>query len=273
MKKDTQLRIISGLVLAASVVVSLSIGKLATAIFLFVFGVISIDEMQVNFFGHKRNSISYFLCQSIFILVFGYFGFVKLGEGTHFFVLLCIFQNLALMYYLFKIDIKNLKYIDLVKNNKSLSSFLILFPFLSTINFMTLEKWALAISLLGLVNFGMDTFAWFFGKNFGKRKLWAEVSPNKTVEGFIGGAISSGLVGYFFFDYFLGEATVFHILVFICLAVISQIGDLFQSKVKRQIGIKDSSSLIPGHGGVYDRIDSIVFMAPFMAIFLNLFYL
>ncbi len=273
MKKNTQLRIISALILASLVVGAMILGKLPTVVLLFFFGVISLDEIETNFLGNSRNSSSYFLSQFIFIILYSYFGFLKLGEGTELFIYICAIQNLFFMYYLFAYPMESKRFINRVRRKKTLTGVFILLPFLSTLNFLTFESWYLGFGLLALVNFGMDTFAWFFGKNFGKRKLWPSVSPNKTVEGLIGGVVSSGIVGFLFFHFFMGGGTFWVFPVFLALAFLSQIGDLFQSKVKRQIGIKDSSSLIPGHGGVYDRIDSIVFMAPFMAIFLNLFYL
>lgn len=273
MKKNTQLRIISGMVLASMIVAALIFGKLTTTLLLMVFGAISLDEVQTNFLGNTRSSTSYFISMFVFIVGFSKIGPVNLGEGSTVFVYLCAVQSLLFMAYLFLCDIANHKYIELVKARKEVAALFILLPFLATVHFLTFEKWQLVFGLLALVNFGMDTCAWFFGKNFGKRKLWPAVSPNKTVEGLVGGAISAGLLGYLFFNQFIGQAGYSQIVFFVLMAIFSQIGDLFQSKVKRQIGIKDSSSLIPGHGGVYDRIDSIVFMAPFMAIFLNLFYL
>jgi phosphatidate cytidylyltransferase len=118
----------------------------------------------------------------------------------------------------------------------------------------------------------MDTGAWFFGKNFGKHKLWPAVSPNKTIEGAVGGCLLSGglgsLVWYLNFDTM--SAKMF--LILCALGILSHIGDLIQSKLKRQFEIKDSSSLIPGHGGVYDRFDSLMFVAPFYGLILTYIY-
>src|SRR5690606_12695790 len=131
-------------------------------------------------------------------------------------------------------------------------------------------QWQEVIIVLLFVNFGMDSFAWFFGKNFGKHKLWPKVSPKKTVEGLLGGVISTGILGSILWRLFFNETSVMLFFVFCLLGLIAQVGDLVQSKIKRQFEIKDSSTLIPGHGGVYDRIDSLLFLAPFYATALDM---
>jgi phosphatidate cytidylyltransferase len=114
----------------------------------------------------------------------------------------------------------------------------------------------------------VDTAAYFTGKKFGRHKLWESVSPKKTVEGLLGGVFFSVLATSFFWNYFIESVSLLTVLFFIVVALGSQIGDLAQSKLKRQFEIKDSSSLIPGHGGVYDRVDSLMFVAPLYAFYL-----
>ena len=113
-----------------------------------------------------------------------------------------------------------------------------------------------------LAAFGTDIFAYFTGKLFGKHKLCPSISPKKTVEGSIGGVAGSvvlcGLFGYFF----LPGGFVVCIIIGIVGGIVSQLGDLSASVMKRKMGIKDWSSMIPGHGGVLDRIDSLLFTAP-----------
>ncbi len=106
-----------------------------------------------------------------------------------------------------------------------------------------------------------DMGALFAGMKFGKHKLNPRVSPKKTVEGAIGGWILGGLVSYLFayFTGFMGYEPVFILIASVLLPPFSELGDLAFSLVKRHYGVKDFSSLIPGHGGVLDRIDSVIF--------------
>ena len=119
--------------------------------------------------------------------------------------------------------------------------------------------------MLLLVTYGMDTGAWFFGKNFGKKKLWKKVSPNKTIEGFFGGMFTSALIGSCGLFLYGTTPTALIAIVFGLCGGVSQLGDLLESKLKRQAKIKDSSNLIPGHGGFYDRVDSLFFWVPFFS--------
>lgn len=115
-----------------------------------------------------------------------------------------------------------------------------------------------------------DVFAYFIGRFFGKHKLIPDVSPKKTVEGAIGGMIFCTLVcvGYCYaiFRIMKNVNDINFIAVFIAgivIAVVSQIGDLIASLIKRKYNVKDYSNLLPGHGGILDRFDSILTTAPF----------
>ena len=110
--------------------------------------------------------------------------------------------------------------------------------------------------------FGTDIFAYLFGKAIGKRKLCPSISPNKTVEGSIGGVIGSILLCGIFSLIFMRTEFWTCIVIGAAGGVFSQFGDLAASVMKRKIGIKDWGNLIPGHGGVLDRIDSVLFTAP-----------
>ena len=122
-----------------------------------------------------------------------------------------------------------------------------------------------------------DTGALFFGKFLGKNKLLYRVSPNKTIEGSIGGFFGTFLIYilfYFFsFDEIFNEyINHFDILfIFIIIGIGAQIGDLAESLFKRNFGLKDSSSMLAGHGGFLDRFDSILFSAPLVYIYFRFF--
>ncbi len=126
------------------------------------------------------------------------------------------------------------------------------------------------IFFLLAVTFANDTGAFYCGRFLGKHKLYESISPNKTWEGAIGGLICSifmGLLFLFFLRlYPIGPSIIALILG---LAIMGQVGDLSESMLKRNHGIKDSGTILPGHGGILDRIDSILFSIPVLYFFLN----
>lgn len=127
------------------------------------------------------------------------------------------------------------------------------------------------IWLIFLIAFGTDTFAYFAGNLFGKNKLIPKVSPNKTIEGSIGGIIGS-LIITIAFSYMFDIGDIWKVgIMSIITSVVSQFGDLVASKIKRTTGIKDYGKLIPGHGGILDRFDSIILTAPVIYYFVNYF--
>lgn len=110
-----------------------------------------------------------------------------------------------------------------------------------------------------------DIAAYFSGRTFGKHKLAPSISPGKTWEGAIGAAVAVVLYGFFLAPYFFGTVAqnkALLLLALILLTAVSIIGDLFESLLKRQAGLKDSSTVLPGHGGVLDRIDSLTSTLP-----------
>ncbi|SDI19706.1 phosphatidate cytidylyltransferase [Flavobacterium omnivorum] len=119
-----------------------------------------------------------------------------------------------------------------------------------------------------------DTFAYIVGKSIGKTKLFEKISPKKTIEGFLGGILFAVLAGYLISKYYIKANPEFSdrsILIWTSIAVIvgiaGTIGDLIESKFKRIAGVKDSGSIMPGHGGILDRLDSVIFVAPIIYLF------
>lgn len=125
--------------------------------------------------------------------------------------------------------------------------------------------------LLGLpvvLTWATDTGAFFVGRTIGGRKLIPAVSPGKTVSGAVGGVVTSVLVTWLYVTYALKPAaqlalSPMGIIIFgVVISVAAQLGDLVESLLKREAGVKDSSKLLPGHGGVMDRLDSLFFVLP-----------
>ena len=128
-----------------------------------------------------------------------------------------------------------------------------------------LEGGILTVWLIFVASWGSDTCAYCAGKLFGKHKLPSKLSPNKTIEGCLGGIIGAALIGFLFALAFYRQETEYwwqFALIGGVGSVISQIGDLTASAIKRNYNIKDYGKLIPGHGGILDRFDSIIFTAP-----------
>lgn len=105
-----------------------------------------------------------------------------------------------------------------------------------------------------------DMFAMFTGMLIGRHKLCPKISPKKTIEGSIGGSLIGSTVGVIFYINLVGDFSIKLVLFTLLLSIIGQLGDLFFSKIKRENEIKDFSNIMPGHGGVLDRIDSLVFV-------------
>lgn len=112
-----------------------------------------------------------------------------------------------------------------------------------------------------------DSGAYFFGKAFGKKKLWPEISPNKTVGGALGGIIAAVIVSIVFQLVYPFEFSMLTIILYaLLISVVGQVGDLVASALKRHYDIKDAGKLFPGHGGVLDRLDSLIFVLLVLSI-------
>lgn len=127
----------------------------------------------------------------------------------------------------------------------------------------------LSIFILIWVN---DTFAFLVGKTFGKHKLFEKVSPKKTIEGFVGGFIFSIVAGIILAQFLMLQSYIHWIFIAVLASVFGTLGDLVESKFKRIANVKDSGNIMPGHGGVLDRLDSIIFVAPIVFLFYQIIY-
>jgi len=137
-----------------------------------------------------------------------------------------------------------------------------LFPGL-TVRFLLQDRGAVWVFGLMAIVFTGDTFAYFFGRAFGRHKLLEAVSPKKTVEGALGGLLGSALAGAILGIFFLADRPFWAIvLTALTTGAFAQVGDLFESLLKRVADVKDSGTMMPGHGGILDRVDGLLFAAP-----------
>lgn len=148
---------------------------------------------------------------------------------------------------------------------------LLSYSFGTLINMSNMEVGGVFLIVLTLAGAWLaDSGAYFVGRKFGKTHPWPEISPNKTLEGLIGGVVCNGiflLIISFVYDVIIKGASVRYVMVFfagMACALIGLVGDLTASMIKRQTGIKDYGNIMPGHGGIMDRFDSVILVAPFM---------
>ena len=265
--KELLTRIVFGALFVSILVFSAQYHYALTAL-LFVFGFICLFEF--NRLIDQRNVLSYV----IFSILFSTFAFWDtitntingLNEAIQILLTVAIFVLLFLIRDLF--SSKSLP--KLLTNRYINTTFYIstgiLFLLLIANNFGQYSPENI-IGVFALIWIN-DSFAYIVGKNFGKQKLFESVSPKKTVEGFLGGMFFTALGSYF-----ISEATN-HLLfsnwliLSVIVSVFGTLGDLIESKYKRQAGVKDSGNILPGHGGLLDRLDSAILVAPFIYLFL-----
>ncbi|APD07468.1 phosphatidate cytidylyltransferase [Flavobacteriaceae bacterium UJ101] len=138
-------------------------------------------------------------------------------------------------------------------------------PFYLSLNFLDRGNIFIWFFVFFIVN---DTFAYVTGVKLGKNKLAPKISPKKTIEGFIGGFIASILLGALLYYYYPQNDFNWIVIGFIS-SVFGTMGDLVESKLKREANVKDSANIIPGHGGFLDRLDSYIFALPFIYLYIH----
>jgi len=255
-------RIISAIILVLLFVPILIIGRVPYIVLGGVLSVMGMWELlrlkKVPIF---MQIISYLLC--LFIVVSSFI--IKDFNPFNYYLIVGMFLLYTIIM-LINSDISKYSYQDC------------LWLFISTLmlgfmfkNFVDVRMIDLNIVIyLFLISVMTDTFALFCGKLFGKHKLIPKVSPNKTIEGSIGGSIFGTIIPVLFMFLVTKEFTLLLVIETFILTIISQFGDLFFSSIKRNHDIKDFSNLIPGHGGILDRLDSILFVTSAYIIMINI---
>lgn len=237
---------------------------------LLVFGVYEFSKMtSVNFYaGIIISGFAYYQFYNAAFNIFEKKDVFNNTLAVNSLTIFTILISIRLLYFLFQ---KNDKNFDIITQYLLLIGYII-FPFILT-NYVPIGVKGynsdILISIIVLI-WTNDTFAYLVGKNFGRNKLFPSVSPKKTIEGFIGGLIFSVICGILLAKFFIQVKHIyFWIIIAVIVSIFSTLGDLIESKLKRVAGVKDSGIIMPGHGGILDRLDSIIFVIPFI----NLFYL
>lgn len=141
-------------------------------------------------------------------------------------------------------------------------------PYLPSIQSTYNPQILIAIFILIWTN---DSFAYLVGKSIGKNKLFERISPKKTIEGFLGGMLFSMIASVLISLFYATQFPIWQWLVIaVIVSVFGTLGDLIESKFKRNAGVKDSGKIMPGHGGIYDRLDSVIFVIPFIFLFFKI---
>ncbi len=261
--RETIIRTVSGLLYTSILVASILSSELVFIILFYLLSLVCLIEMQKLL---RLKSYALYLLQAILFYLFSFLKFNQ--DATILLLIITIFVNLFLVKDLIivkKIPVfEKKKYIIIIFYLISSTIFLTLIP---TIEGIFIPNLVIGIFLLIWSN---DTFAFLVGKNFGKHKLYEKISPNKTIEGFLGGFVFSCVMGAIIWYYSRFLTLPIWLGMAVILSIFGTLGDLIQSKFKRQAGVKDSGRLMPGHGGLFDRLDSIIFASPFVYAYLYL---
>lgn len=261
--KEVIVRLLSGVIYISIILFSLFMSSEWYITLLFILAIITLNEFLKLI--KLKGTIAYIILATSF-----YF----LGNEEINSVLISILLLATILINLFLIrDIMVFNRISLLKSKRYLYIIFYIisgFIFLALIPFTNKDfepQIILGIFILAWTN---DTFAYLVGKGFGKRKLMEKISPKKTIEGFFGGMVGALFASFIFFKFtsITEYSLIFWLFLALLVSVLGTIGDLIQSKFKRLAGVKDSGNIMPGHGGVYDRLDSIIFAGPFIYLFI-----
>lgn len=267
--KELSTRAISGALYISLLIASLYWQHALTFLF-FGFGIICIAEFKKLI--NLKSNLPY-LIFTIMYLGFGCWSiYGKPNSGFN--ETVQILQVITLFVQLFLVkDLLSQKTIPLFSSKRYilttfyLSSAFVFLILIANYNHKFTPLLLLGAFILVWVN---DTGAYLVGKNFGKQKLFPSVSPKKTVEGFLGGLLFSCIVSYFIAKFTGTLDSTNWLILSIIVSVFGTLGDLIESKFKRQANVKDSGVIMPGHGGLLDRLDSIIFATPFIYLFLRI---
>ena len=185
---------------------------------------------------------------------------------------ICLFVSIKCIVFLF--DDRNQTLDSFSKYIYLIGYILLPFIFITKISFGINDYNPKIIIGLFILIWTNDTFAYLVGKSIGKNKLFERISPKKTIEGFIGGVVFAIFAGFLISKLYIQPNPNFSqksILIWTSIAllvgIIGTTGDLIESKFKRLAGVKDSGKIMPGHGGILDRLDSVIFVAPLIYLF------
>lgn len=277
-------RIISGVIGFCILLAVLWAGEIVLSLAVSIVCLIALYEFykSVSKAGYKPVKFPGYL--SAFLLVLlgfeeSFEGIKSLFSGIMSAGFLALFIFLSIVFLFSFIVFLNKKYNIVDVALSFFSIFYITFLFSFILLTRNLEGGNYIVWFIFIGAWATDTFAYFSGRFFGKRKLIPSVSPKKTVEGAIGGVLGCMLITVLYGLYlsrlniFNGLSVYYLVPLGLFCGVISQLGDLAASSIKRHVDVKDFGNIMPGHGGALDRFDSILFCAPVVYFYVNFLYL
>lgn len=264
-------RIISAIVIIGPLLIFFVLGGVPLLAFCLVLSAIGMHEFYKGYSNigvHPGRNWAYALLVALYVIIF--FGeFTKLAPTTYTHLLLMWTFGTVCLGLLMTLIRKDHNVLDGPVTSLGLLYIGFFAAHMSLIN--CIYKYKYMVWLVLLAAFGQDTFAYFSGYLFGKHKMAPNISPKKTVEGAVGGVIGATIICGVFGWFVYRPEFVHCIIIGFVGAFFGIAGDLIASAFKRNMGIKDYGNLIPGHGGVMDRFDSVVLVAPFVYYYILLF--
>lgn len=256
-------RLISGIVMVALAIIAFSTG----GVLLFLINaLLSLVGMYELYKALKMENNPFAICGYVFCTIY-YFAMLGNLMGAFYIPLLfIIISALTTMMIIYVLQYPNYKINDMLRGYIGLVYVGVMFSYLTQIRFLEKGKWLIWVIILS--SWGCDTFAYLAGMKFGKHKLCSKLSPKKSKEGAVGGIAGAAILGLLFAIAMVlvtdASKSFIYKLPIICAiaSVVSQFGDLIASGIKRENDVKDYGQIIPGHGGIMDRFDSVILVSP-----------
>ena len=264
-------RIISSIVIIGPLLIFFFLGGIPLLVFCCLLSAIGMHEFYKGYSNidvHPGRNWAYALLLALYIIIF--FGeFTKLAPTTYTHLLQMWTFGTVCLGLLMTLIRKDHNILDGPVTSLGLLYIGFFAAHMSLIN--CIQKYDKMVWLVLLAAFGQDTFAYFSGYLFGKHKMAPNISPKKTIEGAVGGVIGATIVCGVFGWFVYPDIFAHCIIIGFVGAFFGMAGDLIASAFKRKMEIKDYGNLIPGHGGVMDRFDSVILVAPFVYYYILLF--
>ena len=255
-------RVITAFLIVVIVLGAIALGNMYIALFLLLVNVLGARELCFVLEEKKTLAIQLFYV-ILSVIPFAIFWFFKLDFGTNYLYIL-LFSALLMFFLTVNLWFKPLNYHS-IRHPFALLYWGLPFSLASYFLLCSGVDQSIRLASVILLIWTSDTMAYFTGKAFGKNKLFPSVSPGKTIEGSTGAGIFCLIVGVLF-ALALDESILNWAVVAILVWVLGTLGDLVESKMKRVQNVKDSGSILPGHGGLLDRFDSLVLLIPFLLL-------